>query len=98
MNQTTQSKGGAARGGKGGEESSTLLRVKESDAASVVQRIRQEATDHPYRTIGFATLAGMVLSNPVGRTLAGWAGMRMGWDILLSVLRDRGQAPVESRS
>jgi hypothetical protein len=93
MNSTTTQSRGRTRDM---DEPRSLLRMNESDAASVVKRIKQEAADHPYRTIGVATLAGVVLSSPVGRTLAGWAGMRMGWDILLAILRDRQSAAAKS--
>lgn len=88
MNQTTQGKGAGRRGR---EEDRSMLSFNNVDATSMVKRVRQEASDHPYRTIGVAAVAGLILSSRVGRTLAGWAGMRVGWDILLAILRERGE-------
>src|SRR5438132_846710 len=59
------------------------------------QRVRQQAAGHPYRTVGVAALAGLVLSNRSARAVAGWAGLRLGWSVLQGVLGDGDQRPAE---
>ena len=58
-----------------------------SEGRSLLERVRTYAATHPYEAVGVAALAGAVLSTRGGRTVAGWAVVRVGWDVLLAVLR-----------
>jgi hypothetical protein len=58
---------------------------------SLLKDFRRQTAAHPYRTIGVAALAGMLLANRSARALAGWAGLRLGWSALSIALRDRDQ-------
>lgn len=73
---------------KGESKARAMLALKEKEARTMLERVRAHAAARPYQTMGAAALAGMLLSTRGGRTLAGWAAVRMGWDVLLTALRE----------